>query len=96
MSYTKSLALTTTPQSVIVQRRCTSVVVKEDESVTGWPTTNLIIKKPDASADPNIITAGKYYEFTADEGTTFAPGTNLGLIYLPIGASATTGLQDES
>lgn len=37
MATTKALTLTTVPQNVVVQTVCNSLMLKEDESVTGWP-----------------------------------------------------------
>lgn len=94
MAKTKALALSTTPLTItVLTPNVTSVEVKEDESVTGWPTTNLIAKQPDSTGDPNTITAGKSYFFTAQRGATFEPGTTLGTIALPSGT--TSGVQTE-
>lgn len=89
----KTLALTTTPQQIIVSRMCKRVLLKEDESVVGWPTSNLIIQIPDASGSQNVLTAGKAYQFEAPGDAFFGTGTVLGLIFLPSGS--TTGIQDE-
>lgn len=94
MAKTKALALSTTPLTITVQTpNVTSVEVKEDESVSGWPTTALNVKQPDATGDLNQITAGKSYFFNAQRGTTFEPGTVVGVVYLPSGT--TSGVQTE-
>lgn len=93
MASTKALTLTTTPQAVIVVNACKRVIIKEDESVAGWPNVNLIIQKPDASGAQNVITAGKIYEFVAPDRSFFPRGANLGLVFLPSGT--TSGIQDE-
>lgn len=92
MAITKSLTLTTTPQDIVVQSVCQTVLVKEDESVANWPTTALIITKP-ASGAPNTLTAGKSYTFACPPGKLWTPGIVVGQIYLPGGS--TTGIQDE-
>lgn len=93
MGITKQLALNTVPQNVIVQTVCADVIIKEDESVASWPTTNLIVKKPAVTGDANVITAGKQYNFPAPPGWLWRPGDILGQVYLPAGS--TTGIQDE-
>lgn len=91
MAKTKATTLTTTPQNIVVQSSCNSVVVKEDESVAGWPTVALIITK--GSGDPDTLTAGKSYQFLAPQHCQFAVGTILGTIATTIGT--TSGIQDE-
>lgn len=93
MGYTKQLALNTVPQNIIVRSVCTSVIIKEDEGVVGWPSTPLIIKKPADIGDANLITAGKSYEFPSAHGRLWHVGEILGQVYLPSGS--TTGIQDE-
>lgn len=92
MAITKALTLTTTPQDVAVQSVCSTITIKEDESVANWPTTAIIIKKP-ATGDANTLTAGKSYQFQCPTGQPFTPGKVLGQVYLPSGS--TTGIQDE-
>jgi hypothetical protein len=91
MAKTKATTLTTTPQNIIVQTPCTTVVVKEDESVTGGPQTNLLIVK--GGGDSNFLSAGRTYTFVAPQNCQFSPGTILGTIATATGS--TTGMQDE-
>lgn len=91
MAITKQLALTSTPQNIIVRTVCNRLTMKEDEGVANWPTSDLLIAK--GSGDSNRITAGKAYDFDCPIGSPFMPGMILGTVAVP-GAS-TTGLQDE-
>lgn len=91
MAKTKATTLTTTPQNIVVQTPCNSVVVKEDESVTGGPQTNLLIVK--GGGDSNFISAGRSYTFAAPPNCQFAVGTILGTI--ATAAGTTNGIQDE-
>lgn len=93
MAKTKALALSSTPLDIVAVTTCVSIEVKEDESVANWPTTNLTVKQPDSSGDPNTITAGKSYFFQSRPGTSWEPGTKVGQVYLPSGT--TTGVQTE-
>jgi hypothetical protein len=93
MAQTKALALSTAPLAIKAVTSTPLIEVKEDESVANWPTTNLIVKKPDTSGDPNVVTAGKSYFFPAPPGTRWEPGTQVGVVYLP--ANTTSGVQDE-
>lgn len=90
MATTKSLTLTTTPQNITVQTVCNTVVIKEDESVAGWPTVDLILNK---SGDNNTIHAGKSYSFQCSPGKPFLPGQVLGTLATSTGS--TSGIQDE-
>jgi hypothetical protein len=91
MGVTKALTITTTPLNITVQTVCHSVTVKEDESVTGWPTTALLINK--GPGDNNTLTAGKSYQFLSPPGKAFTPGMVLGTLAVPSGS--TSGIQDE-
>lgn len=93
MGLTRQLALSTTPQNITVQTVCSTLIVKEDESVASWPTTGFIIKKSSAG-DANFITAGRFYSFQAPSGSYWLPGMVLAQIYLPGGS--TTAIQDET
>lgn len=94
MAITKQLALNTVPQNIVVWSVCSTLLIKEDESVALWPTTGFIIKKPAVTGDANFITAGKSYSFVATPGSSWSPGQILGQIYLASGS--TTAIQDES
>lgn len=91
MAQTKALTITTVPQNIMVLTVCNTVLVKEDESVVGWPTVALILKKNNGDAD--TLTAGKSYTFQAPPGSTFRPGMILGTIATTLGS--TSGIQDE-
>lgn len=91
MAKTKALTLTTTPQNIIVQSSCYSVLVKEDESVGGWPTANIVLVK--GGGDPDTLTMGKSYTFLAPQNCQFSVGTILGTIATATGS--TSGIQDE-
>jgi hypothetical protein len=91
MATTKALTLTTAPQNITVQTVCSSVMIKEDESVVGWPTVGLVIVK--GGGDNNSITAGKSYTFQAPQGRPFTPGMILGTVSVSTGS--TSGIQDE-
>jgi hypothetical protein len=88
---TKATTLTTTPQNIIVQSSCNTVLVKEDESVVGWPTANLVIVK--GGGDPDTLTSGKSYQFVSPQHCQFSTGTILGTIATATGS--TSGIQDE-
>jgi hypothetical protein len=88
---TKATTLTTTPQNIVVQSPCNTVLVKEDESVVGWPTANLVIVK--GGGDPDTLTSGKSYQFLAPQHCQFSVGTILGTIATAVGS--TSGIQDE-
>jgi hypothetical protein len=88
---TKATTLTSTPQNIVVQSSCNSVLVKEDESVVGWPSVDLILVK--GGGDPNTIHAGKSYQFLAPQHCQFSIGTILGTIATATGS--TSGIQDE-
>lgn len=94
MARTKSLALNTVPQNIVVWSVCSTLLIKEDESVASWPTTGFIIKKPAITGDANFISPGKSYSFVAALGSNWIPGQILGQIYLVSGS--TTAIQDES
>lgn len=91
MAKTKATTLTTTPQNIVVQSSCNTVVVKEDESVIGGPQANLIIIK--GGGDPNTISSGRTYTFLAPPNCQFSVGTILGTIATASGS--TSGIQDE-
>lgn len=91
MAKTKATTLTSTPQNIVVQSPCNSVLVKEDETVANWPATNLVIVK--GGGDPDTISKGKSYQFLAPQHCQFAVGTILGTIATDIGT--TSGIQDE-
>jgi len=88
---TKATTLTTTPQNIVVQSSCNTVLVKEDESVVGWPTVALVIKK--GAGDPDTLTSGKSYQFLSPPNCQFSAGSILGTIAVAIGS--TSGIQDE-
>lgn len=91
MATTKALTLTTAPQNIIVLTVCSTVLIKEDESVVGWPTVALILKKN--SGDADTLTAGKSYTFQSPAGKSYLPGLILGTLATALGS--TTGIQDE-
>jgi hypothetical protein len=91
MARTKSLTITATPQNIVVLTVCSTVLLKEDESVASWPTADLVINKGGGDAD--FITRGKSYSFVAPPGQMFRPGTILGTV--AVGVGSTTAIQDE-
>lgn len=91
MAQTKALTLTTTPQSIIVLTVCSTLLIKEDESVANWPTVALLIAKNNGDSD--TLTAGKSYLFQSPTGRPFVPGMVLGTV--AVSSGSTTGIQDE-
>lgn len=95
MAKTKSLALTTTPQQITPLTHCRSITIKEDESVTGWPTTNIIVQKPTNADDNNVLSAGKSYTFTPNYPfDCFVAGVPTP-VWVSLPSGTTTALQDE-
>jgi hypothetical protein len=91
MPLTKSLALTATPQNIVVQSVCRAVTIKEDESVANWPTVALNFSSVGGATDQR--TAGKSITINALGTRFFQPGDVVGQISLPSGS--TTGIQYE-
>lgn len=93
MPITKSLALTSTPQNIVVQSSsCRAVVIKEDESVANWPTTALNFSSQGGDTDQR--TAGKAITINCPGNNRyFQRGDIVGQVSLPSGS--TTGIQYE-
>ena len=87
-----SSTLTATPQAVTATTVCHTITVKEDESLSNWPTVSLWISSTAASA-PNKLTAGKSFVFESTPGMLFRPGDIVG--YVATATSSTTGTQVE-
>lgn len=95
MAKTKSLALTTTPQQIVPATHCRSILIKEDESVTGWPTVGLVVRKPTAADDANALTAGKSYEIRPKFPQEIFVAGVATEAWIAVQAGSTTGIQDE-
>jgi hypothetical protein len=95
MAKTKTLALTTTPQQITPLTHCRSITIKEDESVVGWPTTNLIIQKPTSADDANVLTAGKSYTLTPKYPQDLFVAGQATQLWISVPSGSTTALQDE-
>lgn len=93
MAKTLSFSLTTSFQDIVVQTVCTTIIVKEDESVANWPTVNLKYKRNASDAAFEQLTAGKPKAISAPPGKYFKPGDTPGQIAVDSGSS--TGIQDE-
>lgn len=92
MPFTKSLALTSTPQNVVVQSVCRAVVIKEDESVANWPTAAL--NYVGGGGDNDQRTAGKSITINCPGfNRYFNKGDIVGQVSIPSGS--TTGIQYE-
>jgi len=89
---TKSLALTSTFQDIVVLTVCKTVMVKEDESVAGYPTVN-IQYRGSASDDTEELTAGKPKYIGNTNGKPFQVGDVAGQVACKTGS--TTGVQYE-
>jgi hypothetical protein len=96
MAKTKTLALTTTPQQIIPKSNCYVIEIKEDESVTGWPTVALVTRKPANTDDPNTLTAGKsVFHKPPPPFDRFIAGIPTDL-WVSVASGSTTGVQDET
>ena len=76
MANTKLLTVNNTgdPESVTVQTVCREIIIGEDHSVGGWPTTDYIVRAPLKTSDAVQIQAGKFYAITSPPGRFFEPG----------------------
>jgi hypothetical protein len=73
---------------ITVLRPCTRVMIGEDASVAGYPTSPFLLQKPTQSDAQIEFPAGAYYNFFADRGG-FASGNIIGYVQLPAAGSTT-------
>ena len=91
--YTKTMSVSNsglgTP--VIAVTACRKITVGEDPSVSGWPTVDYQVYRPDYNSTPRQVSTGLTYTF---ESAGFIPGQTVG--YIKAIGSASTFFQDES
>lgn len=96
---TKQISIGHTTAVLITAKTAAKIVViKEDPTVNGWPTTPINIMMPTASDDPLQIPTGGSYTFEPNHGNVpwdrYAVGEPIGYAILPSGA--TTLIQYEA
>ncbi len=77
------------------------ILVAEDPSVEGWPTTPFLVKKPTGADDPIQRPDGASYTFSKGNDYRGGPrpyvaGEIAGYVRLPTGKGSTTFQQDET
>jgi hypothetical protein len=77
---------------IVALSNCQGVTIGEDPSVSGFPTTDLLIARPLISSNPRRISGGNSYRFTSPVGI-FKIGQTIGFIKTINGT--TTCFQDE-
>lgn len=93
--HTKLIAVAAEVDTPVVAASYTrEIYVREDASVTGWPRSTFVIKKPNVNAQGIRRSIGETYVFRQGGGP-YSPGDIAGYISLPAGAVASTFSQDE-
>jgi hypothetical protein len=82
------------PEPVIAHIECRSITVKEDPSVSGWPTVDYKVTGAVAGSTPIQCPAGTEYTFEATYMQCFAPGEIVG--YVETVSGSTTFQQREN
>jgi len=68
---------------VLASMFCNKLRTGEDPSVTGWPTTDFLVRKPKGTDDPRQVKSGGIYEV---EGV-FGPGDVVLLVRTKVGST---------
>jgi hypothetical protein len=79
------------PEQVIAQTVCREIVIGEDRSVVGYPTTDYKVRMAESTSDPVQVQAGVLYAFTNPR--YFQPGEVVG--YVETVTGSTSFFQDE-
>lgn len=95
MAFTQQVSVGSGADTAITaQSVCKAIRITENRGVNGWPTTDLLIKKPTAAATPVRLRAGDSYTFQCNQPSSFF---NIGQVagYVRTVSGSTTADQDE-
>ena len=86
-------AISKTPVTALTV--CRRIVVQEDPSVVGWPTSDYLVSVPLSTDGPKQKSAGTEFPFEKPSRLFFNPGEIAGYIELVNGGGATSFSQFE-
>jgi hypothetical protein len=81
------------PVAIVALIDCTQILIYEDPSVAGWPTTAFWIMRPRSNSTSVTKFAGAVAAMQAPLGTKFTAGETVGWIQLPAVGSTTFDLE---